>query len=142
MNGLNYVKVLLRSNAILNFENNDIYCFIWSILASVHPSNNNHRNRVSNYGQSFNEIYIDGFDYTNGFNCGDVHKFNEINNLSINIFELNFYQDHNNWRHELIPFEVSKNDSDRIIDLAIYKNIYALIKKLNVFSGEHHKTFI
>ena len=27
----NYVKISLRSNAILNIENNDIYCFIWSI---------------------------------------------------------------------------------------------------------------
>ena len=43
---------------------------------------------------------------------------------------------------KLIPIEVSKNDSDRVIDLAIYKNHYILIKKLNVFLGDHHKTFI
>ena len=33
MNGSNYVKIPLRSNAILNIENNDKYCFLWSILA-------------------------------------------------------------------------------------------------------------
>ena len=48
MNGSNYVKIPLRSNAILNIENNDKYCFLWSILASLHPCNNNHPNRVSN----------------------------------------------------------------------------------------------
>ena len=48
LNGSNYVKILLRSNAILNIENNDKHCFIWSILASLHPCNNNHPNRVSN----------------------------------------------------------------------------------------------
>ena len=37
LNGSNYVKIPLRSNAILNIENNDKYCFIWSILASLHP---------------------------------------------------------------------------------------------------------
>ena len=42
----NYVKFPLRSNAILNIENNDKYCFIWSILANLHPCNNNHPNRV------------------------------------------------------------------------------------------------
>ena len=48
LNGSNYVKIPLRSNAILNIENNDKYCFIWSILASLHPCNNNHPNRVTN----------------------------------------------------------------------------------------------
>ena len=48
LNGSNCVKLPLRSNAILNIEINDKYCFIWSILASVHPCNINHPNRVSN----------------------------------------------------------------------------------------------
>ena len=78
---------------------------------------------------------------TNEFKCNDVHRFNEINNLSTNVFRLIFYQDQNKWRHKLLPVEVSKNESDRVIDL-IYKNHYALIKKLNVFLGDHHKTFI
>ena len=51
MNGSNYIKIPLRSNAILNVENNDEYCFIWSILAYLYPCNNNHPNRVSNYKQ-------------------------------------------------------------------------------------------
>ena len=85
---------------------------------------------------------INGFDFTNGFKCSDVHKFNELNNLSVNIFEINFYQDQNQWKHKLIPIEVSKNDSDRVIDLGIYKNHYVLIKKLDVFLGDHNKRFI
>ena len=142
MNGSNYIKIPLRSNAILNVENNDKYCFLWSILAYLHPCNNNHPNRVSNYRQYFNELIIQDFDFTNGFKCSDVHKFNELNNLSVNIFELNFYQDQNQWKHKLIPIEVSKNNSDRVIDLAIYKNHYVLIKKLDVFLGDHNKKFI
>ena len=53
MNGSNYVKLPLRTNAILNIENNDKYCFLWSILASLHPCDNNHPNRVSNYKRYF-----------------------------------------------------------------------------------------
>ena len=142
MNGSNYVKIPLRSNAILNVENNDKYCFLWSILASLHPCINNHPNRVSNYRQYFNELNIQDFDFTNGFRCSDVHKFNELNNLSVNIFELNFYQDQNQWKHKLIPIEISKNNSDRVIDLAIYTNHYVLIKKLDVFLGDHNKKYI
>ena len=142
LNGSNYTKIPLRSNAILNIENNDKYCFIWSILAYLHPCNNNHPNRVTNYKQYFDELNIQDFDFTNGFKCSDVHKFNEINNLSVNIFELNFYQDQNQWKHKLIPIEISKNSADKVIDLAIYKNHYILIKKLDVFLGDHNKKFI
>ena len=78
----------------------------------------------------------------NGFKCSDVHRFNELNNSSINIFELNFYQDQSKWKHKLIPIEVSKNDLDRVIDLAIYKNHYIPIEKLDVFSADHNKKFI
>ena len=85
---------------------------------------------------------IQDFDFSNGFKCSNVHKFNSLNNLSVNIFELIFYQDHNQWKHKLIPIEISKNDSDRVIDLAIYKNHYVLIKKLDVFLGDHNKKFI
>ena len=106
----------MRSNAILIIENNDKYCFIWSILASLHLCNINHPNRVSNYKHNFDELNINRFDFTNGFKSSDVHKFIELSNLSINIFELNFYQDQHEWRHIIIPIEISKNDSDRAID--------------------------
>ena len=142
MNGSNHVKIPLRPNAILNIENNDKHCFLWSILAYLYPCNNNHPNRVSNYRQYFNELNIQGFDFSKGFRCSDVHKFNELNNLSVNIFELAFYQDQNQWKHKLIPIEISKNNSDKVIDLAIYKNHYVLIKKLDVFLGDHNKKFI
>ena len=48
LNSSNYVKIPLRSNAILNIENNDKDCFLWSKLAYLHPCNNIHPNRVSN----------------------------------------------------------------------------------------------
>ena len=137
-----YVKIPLRSKALINIKNNDKYCFIWSILASLHPCENDHPNRVSSYIQYINELNFQSFDFTNGFKCTDVHIFLELNNISVNIFELNFYQDKNKWKQNLIPIEISKNKSDRVVDLLIYKTYYALIKKVKVFSGDHHKNFI
>ena len=142
INGTSYVKFPLRSSAISNIQNNDKNCFTWSILASLHPCENNHPNRVSNYKQYFNELNINGFDFTNGFKCSDMHRFKKLNNLSINIYELNFYQDGDKWKHNLIPIEISKNNSDRVVDLLIYKNQYALIKKLHVLFGNHNKSFV
>ena len=41
----------------------------------------------------FKEIIIDGFDFSKRFKCTDVHKIEKVNNLSINIFELNYNQE-------------------------------------------------
>ena len=119
INGSNYVKNHLRSNAILNIENNDKFCFLWSILAYLHPCENTHPLRVRNYKQYFDELNNKGFDFTNGFRCSDVHRFNELDILSVNIYELNFYRDEKFWKHNSIPIEISKNDSDEVVDLLI-----------------------
>ena len=66
--------------------------FIWSILAHMFPTSNNPQ-RVSNYKKYIKYLNIQGFDFSNGFRVCDVKKFEKLNNLSINIFELYFYQD-------------------------------------------------
>ena len=99
MDGRSFVKIPLRTSAILNFGNDDKFCFLWSLLACLHPCKNNHPYRSSNYRQHFNELNIQLFDFTKGFNCSDVHIFEKLDNLSINIFELNFFQDQNKCRY-------------------------------------------
>ena len=137
MDGSSYIKIPLRSSAILNIKNDDKYCFLWSILAKLHPCENN-SNIVSSYRKYFNELNIEGFDFTNGFKCSDMYRFEKLNNLSINIYELGFDQN----KHKLIPIEISKNESDKVIDLLIFKNHYVLIKKSNVFIGKHDCKYV
>ena len=64
-------------------------------------------------------MIIEGFDFTNGFKCSDVHKIEKLDNLSINIFELNFYQNKNNWKHIFFRIEISKNGSEGVVDSKI-----------------------
>ena len=52
---VSYVKIPIRSNAILNIQNDDKYCFIWSILAYIFPSYSNPQ-RISNYKHHFDEF--------------------------------------------------------------------------------------
>ena len=119
----------MRSSVILNIENDDKYCLLLSNLAFSHPCNNNHPNRVSKDRPYFNEINIEAFDLTNGSKCNDANKFEKLNNISINIFELNFYQDQNKWGPKLVPIEISKNESDIVVDLLLYKNYITLSLK-------------
>ena len=55
LNGSNFMKNPLRSSAILNIENDDKFCFIRSILASLHSCNKSHPNRNSNDKKCFDE---------------------------------------------------------------------------------------
>ena len=96
MDESSYGEISLRSAAILDIEIEDEFCFLWSILASLHPCNNNHPNRVSYFRQNYDELNIDGFHFTNGLKCSDVHKIENIKNLSVNIVELSFSQNQNN----------------------------------------------
>ena len=55
---------------------------------------------------------------------------------------MNFHQAQNKWKHKLIPIENSKNESDKVVDLIIYNNQYALKKKLKVFLVNPNENFI
>ena len=139
LNGSSYVKLPLKTQALLNIQNKDKLCFLWSILAHLHPCKNGHPERTSSYVEYFNELNIDGFDFTNGFKTSDVKRFETANNLSINIFELKFNLE---GKHKLVPIELSKNEHETTIDLLIYKNHYVLIKKLHTFIGNSKSKFI
>ena len=107
LNGSSYVEIPLRPSAILIFQTSDKNCFIWSVLASLHPSEKTHPSRVKNYLQCLNELNFHSFEFTIGFKCSEIHRYIKLNNLSVNIYELNFYQDGGKWKHNLIPIEIN-----------------------------------
>ena len=45
--------------------------------------------------------------FSYGFKCSDVYKFEKLNNLSVNKYELNFYRGEK-WERKLIPIEINK----------------------------------
>ena len=140
INGMTYKKFPIRINSILNIQNNDTYCFLWSILASIHLVNEN-PHRVSKYTPYQNELNITDIDFTNGMRITDIDKFENLNNqLSINVFEYSKEEDN---EYQLVPLYISKNiENRRIIDLILYKNHYILLKKLLVFIGKHDNIYV
>ena len=93
---------------------------------------NSRPHSVPTFRQNFDELNNQGFDFTNGLNCSDVHLFGKLNNLSISKLELGFYQEENIWKQKFLFIEISKNESDRVVDLLIYENQYVLIKKIHI----------
>ena len=52
MNGSNYVKKPLTSPTKLNMENDNIHCFLWSMLTSLEPPNSSHPNRIESFSMN------------------------------------------------------------------------------------------
>ena len=123
---MTYKKFPIRTNAILNIQNNDTYCLLWSILAVIHPVDKDPQ-RVSKYIPYLNELNITDIDFTNGMKITDIDKIENLNNqLSINVFEYST-DEYNDYK--LVPLYISKNiENRRIIDLILYKNHYILLK--------------
>ena len=112
----------MRSSAIISIGKNAKYCFFRSKWAQLHPRDISHPTSVKYYRQYFNGFNIQCFDFKKGFKCSKVHDFENLKTYSNNTFELNFFQDQNNRKHNLIPIEISKIDeSGTVVDLLFQK---------------------
>ena len=102
-----------------------------------------HPKKVSICRQYFDELHIQGFDFSHGLKCNDVHNCEKLNNFSIQIFQLKYYKEsYGVYRNRIVPVKISKNNSDRVVDLLLYRNQYILIKTLHVFLGKHDFKFV
>lgn len=87
--GASYIplpKKLARKNLVVNVKNNDEKCFLWSILAALHPRKTNVTN-VEKYKKYEHELNTDGITFPMAL-C-DIQKFEEINeNISVNVYAI------------------------------------------------------
>lgn len=74
-----------KKRAVVNIANEDDKCFLWSVLASLHPQKNNVE-RVTQYQKFRHEINTDGLTFPVTVPWG-VRKFEKMNpNISLNVF--------------------------------------------------------
>ena len=117
-------KPFCNSKSIVNIQNNDNYCFLWSILALKNEVDN-HRERVSHYTNPFYELNQGDIQFP--MKIKDIPTFERLNNLNVNVFELSANE------KSLSPKYVNKNYYDEQIDLLLYENRYCLITNLHNF---------
>ena len=124
-------KSFCNSKSIENIQNNDNYCFLWSILVHKYKVDN-HRERVSHYQNHFHELNQGDIKFP--MKIKDIPTFERLNNLNINVFELSAND------KTLSPKYINKNYSDEQIDLLLYENHFCLITNLHNFcrNNEHY----
>ncbi len=84
--GSSYIPLpdrLKGKQAIINIQNDDDRCFMWSVLAAKHPTMRD-RERVANYQFHADELDFTGISFPVAVQ--DIPKFEAQNNLSINVY--------------------------------------------------------
>ena len=124
-------KAFCNSKSIVDIQNNDNYCFLWSFLAHKYKVDN-HRERVSHYENHFRELNQGDIQFP--MKIKDIPTFERLNNLNINVFEISAND------KTLSPKYVNKNYYDEQIDLLLHDNYYCLINNLHNFcrNKEHY----
>ena len=124
-------KVIKDKKACINIKNDDQKCFLWSVLASLHPQSENVE-RVTKYRSYENELNMDGIEYP--VKVVDITKFENFNNISINVFGLDDDQ-------KVFPVRISTLDNARHHTDLLYfakeeTSHYVLIKNLSRLVGK------
>ena len=118
-------------HGIINIQNDDQMCFVWSVLAHLHPARDNPC-RVNQYRQYEHELDLSGIQTP--IKLGQIPKFERQNNISICVYG---YED------EVYPLYITTHRSPRHVNLLLIgngvKQHYCLIRDLNRFLSSQTK---
>jgi len=137
LSGSSYVPLpanILKKRAVLNIHNKDQKCFIWSILAALHPiPRTQNANQVSHYVQFETDLRTDNIKMP--MPLSSISHFEKMNNISVNVFGLE--------KKEVYPLKITESRYTRHVNLLLISNgdkrHYCLIKHLNRLLGSRTK---
>ena len=119
-------EFIMRKKAIINMENKDEKCFLWSVLCFLHPVQK-HSSRINDLRKYENDLNFKGINFP--VKLKDITKFENQNPSlpGINVFSVN---DNN----KIYTLKNNEKDPIKSIDLFLFskgeKQHYSLIKKL------------
>ena len=124
--GSSYIPLpskLKAKKSIINIKNSDTKCFMWSILAGIHPAKQT-AERVYHHQQFQDELDFSGIEFL--VTVDKIDKFEKQNNISVNVF---------GFEDVLFPLYITKEHFDAHVNLLLHSQgtvgHYCLIKDLN-----------
>ena len=134
---------LSKKKCVINVKNFDSKCFVWSVLAALHPAERN-PDRLSNYVDYENSLNISGISFP--LAVKDVPKFEKQNpTISVNVICLGD-------QGGFVPLHVSKEQGRPhhvnlfLIEGEDENKHYVLIKNLSLLvrgrTSHQHQTFV
>lgn len=109
-------------------QNYDKKCYLWCILAAVHPKEKSPQ-RIQHYYPYENDLNLNGITFPTPIS--KIRKFEKQNNISINVFI---------YENDLFPLYISELETANVnVDLLYlekdWNSHYCLIKDLNRVLG-------
>ena len=121
------LPLLKAKQDCLNIKNNDGKCFLWSILALLHPvQHRNHPDRVSKYQEYEHELNMSGIKYP--INIKDIKKFEYQNNISVNVYG---YEDKKIFLLRITTMITARHQVNLLYITAGKTSHYVLVKDLS-----------
>ena len=122
-----------NTKSVVNIQNKDHKCFMWSILAYLHPAHKNPQ-QVSKYQPFQDELTFQGIDFP--VKLQDISKFETQNQISVNVFGY----DPEHW---IYPLRITKAEHQKHVDLLYIvdkeNSHYCLIKSFNGLMHRYSK---
>ncbi|GBM44867.1 hypothetical protein AVEN_157095-1 [Araneus ventricosus] len=116
-------SAIAEKRAVVNIKNTDNKCFLWCVLAALHPATTNPQ-RVSNYVPFVKTLNVDQITFPTPLS--QIDRFEKLNNISINVF---------GFEREVFPLKITSVGKEKHINLLLIsdgnKQHYTLIKNLN-----------
>ena len=121
-------KKIRNTHSVVNIKNEDDKCFLYSVLAALHPVEKN-TDRVSNYEAYIEELKTDGIKFP--VKIQQIPRFENMNDLTINVYTTN------KSGSDIWPVYISKRRGDDPINLLLLsddeKSHYTLIKNFKIY---------
>lgn len=126
-------KWVQKKHAVINVNNKDNACFLWSVVAAMYPADRN-SNRVSSYPMYKDVLKTEGINTP--VKIQDIKRFEKLNKISINVYGIS-----GNRLKTIQPMYISqqvvnKDNTTNHINLLYFENKigkahYAWIKNLS-----------
>ena len=138
-------KRIVNTRAVLNIHNFDNKCFLWCVLAKLHPLVGDackSANRVQKYRQYESELALDGLTWP--MDLRRISRFETLNpTLSINVFGLDAHDSvvplqissHRNRQHDIDLLLVTKGQR---VHYTLVRNLSRLLSSRSVHNGRIH----
>jgi hypothetical protein len=103
-------KWIKDKRAVLNIQNNDNFCFGWSVIAAIHSfDNKSHPERVNKYIPFVNHLKWNDLQFP--MKITQIPKFEHMNGISINVFG------YSNESKSIFPLYNSQFEFGKVVDL-------------------------
>lgn len=99
-------KYISSKKAVINIENTDNQCFMWSVLAALYPADKN-AFRPSKYKDHINKL--DFKNITFPVTLDQINIFEKQNDISIHVYVFELTNDADNEVHAVVPIRLSEN---------------------------------